>query len=92
VPLDRGSAHTAKRLHLPENMVLMFQPSHCRELNPIERLWKQLKDRFSWELFENLDALRLQVRERLAELTQTVVRSLTGWEYIWHALSVAKVS
>lgn len=92
VQLDRASAHTAKRIHPPENMVLMFQPSHCPELNPIERLWKHLKDQFSWELYEDLEALRLQVGERLAELTQTVVRSLTGWEYIRHALFVANIS
>jgi DDE superfamily endonuclease len=34
--LDQASAHTAKRLHVPDNIVLIFQPSHAPELNPIE--------------------------------------------------------
>ncbi len=36
--LDNGSFHKAKRLKVPDNILLLFQPSHCPELNPIERL------------------------------------------------------
>jgi transposase len=92
VQLDRASAHIAKGVHPPKNVVLLFQPSHAPELNPIQRLWEHLKDSLSWQLFEDLDELRHLVRERLENLTQTVVQSLTGWEYIRHALSVAGIS
>jgi hypothetical protein len=92
VQLDRASAHIAKSVHPPENVVLLFQPSHAPELNPIERLWEHLQDSLSWELFENLDELRHTLRKSLEQLTQTVVRSLTGWEYIRQALFVAGIS
>jgi putative transposase len=44
IQLDQGSLHTAKRLQLPDNVVLLFQPPHSPQLNPIERLWQHLKD------------------------------------------------
>lgn len=49
--LDRASAHTAKRIQPPANVLLLFQPSHCPELNPIERLWQHLKNSIRWQLF-----------------------------------------
>ena len=63
IQLDRASAHIAKGVHPPKNVVLLFQPSHAPELNPIERLWEHLKDSLSWQLFEDLDELRHLVRE-----------------------------
>jgi transposase len=90
--LDRASAHVAKRLQLPKNLLLLFQPSHCPELNPIERLWLHLKDAVRWELFADLEVLRTTLRQRLAQLTQEVVKSLTGWNYILDALFVAGIS
>ncbi|WP_219335947.1 transposase [Chroococcidiopsis thermalis] len=40
IQLDNGSFHKADDLTVPDNMLLLFQPSHCPELNPIERLWQ----------------------------------------------------
>lgn len=90
--LERASAHIAKRVQPPANVLLLFQPSHCPQLNPIERLWQHLKDSVSWELFADVPALKTTVRQRLTDLTQEVVKSLTGWDYILDALSVAGIS
>jgi transposase len=90
--LDQASAHTAKKLKVPENVILMFQPSHAPELNPIERLWLHLKNSMSWRLFESVEHLRLAVREQLAHLSAEVVQSLTAWDYIRDALFVAGIS
>ena len=89
--LDNGSFHKAKRLKVPDNILLLFQPSHCPELNPIERLWEHLKGLLSWALFSNLDALRVQVRKHLNSFNQELVNSLAGWDYILQALSVAAI-
>jgi transposase len=89
--LDNGSFHKAKRLKVPDNILLLFQPSHCPELNPIERLWEHLKGLLSWDWFSNLDALRVQVRKHLSSFTKEVIDSLAGWDYILQALSVAAI-
>ncbi|WP_367291401.1 transposase [Laspinema palackyanum] len=43
IQLDGASAHRAKALEWPENLIPVFQPPHSPELNPIERLWEFLK-------------------------------------------------
>lgn len=81
--------HKAKRLEIPENIVLLFQPPHSPELNPIERVWEHLKQDLKWELFNNLENLRTKVAQLLAELTTDIASSLTGYDFILNALSVA---
>ena len=41
--VDNGRFHKSKDLIVPENVILLFQPPYCPELNPIERLWEYLK-------------------------------------------------
>jgi putative transposase len=78
-------------LHLPDNIILLFQPSHSPQLNPIERLWEEIKEKLSWELFDNLEALRAAVENILAKLSQKVIASVTGWDFILEALSVSGI-
>jgi transposase len=42
--LDNGAFHKARALRLPPNLGLLFFPPDAPELNPIERLWRDLKD------------------------------------------------
>ncbi len=89
--VDNGLFHKAKRLQIPENIVLLFQPAHSPELNPIERLWEYLKQDLKWELFDNLEHLRTKVCQLLAELTPEIAASLTAYDFILNALSVANI-
>lgn len=45
--VDNGAFYKAKNLTVPNNIILLFQPAYCPELNPIERLWQHLK-KDSW--------------------------------------------
>ena len=87
--LDQAGAHKAKRLKLPANIILLFQPSHAPETNPIERVWQHFKLGLRWQLPKNLDELRVLMRARLEAMTQTVIASIVGWHSILDALSVA---
>lgn len=91
IQLDNGSFHTTGKLLVPENIILRFQPAHCPELNPIDRLWEYLKGFLSWNLFENLDALKAKVREILNSFSKKTIKSLTGWKYILKSLKVARI-
>ena len=57
----------------------IFQPSHCPELNAIERFWKG-------ENFASLDALRQRVTHELQQLSVEQVQSLTSFDFILDAL------
>lgn len=91
IQLDNGAFHKAKRLSVPSNIILLFQPPHCPELNPIEQIWQYLKRRLRWCLPVTLNGLRQQLRERLNSLTPEVVRSITARRSILDALSVAGI-
>nr|WP_272503629.1 transposase [Salinibacter ruber] len=85
--LDNGRFHKAKSLTIPDNIRLIFLPPYSPELNPVERLWQDLKDHLAFHLYENLSALRQRVRERLETYTDEAVASLTGYEYLLNAAS-----
>ena len=46
--LDTRGGHTAKPLVIPENVRLVWLPPYAPELNPIERVWRDLKDQGAW--------------------------------------------
>jgi hypothetical protein len=69
----------------------MFQPAHSPELNPIERVWLHLKQGLRFALPQNMDALRLLVKNRLTEMTQSVIASIVGRPSILEALSAASL-
>ncbi|MBD1845752.1 transposase [Cyanobacteria bacterium FACHB-63] len=89
--LDNGGFHKAKRLRVPDNIILLFQPPHCPELNPIEQVWQYLKRGLRWSLPATLDQLRQQLKQRLTVLTTEVVASITGRSSMLYALSVAGI-
>lgn len=91
IQLDNGGLHQAKDLAIPENIVLLFQPPYSPQVNPIERLWRELKKEFRWKLFDNLEELRIRLSKEIERLTPELIRSVTGWQFILDALSVANI-
>ena len=70
-------------------MILLFQPAYSPEVNPIERLWEYIKEQLKWLRFEQIEELRASVQKELKKLTYEVIASLTGWQFILDAISVA---
>ncbi len=91
IQLDNGGFHKAKKLKVPDNIVLMFQPPHCPESNAIEQVWQYLKRGLRWENPVNLDELRTLITRRLEEMTEEVIASITGRAYVLEALSVVNI-
>lgn len=85
--VDNGRFHTSKDLMIPENIILLFQPPYCPELNPIERLWEHLKKDLKWTSFKTLEDLEVRVEQLVSELTPEVIASITGFPFILDALS-----
>jgi transposase len=91
IQLDNGGFHKAKKLKIPANIILMFQPSHCPESNPIEQVWSYLKTGLRWQLPSSLDELRLLITARLEQMTSEVIGSIVGRASILEALSVVGI-
>jgi len=73
------------------NAAVHSAPPYCPQVNPIERLWKEIKKQLKWELFDHLDELRKKLAQVLSNLTPSVVASVTGWDFILEALFVAGI-
>lgn len=91
IQVDNATAHTAGSLTTPDNVVLLFQPAYCPQVNPIERLWRELKRVFAWLLVDDLSELQLAISHWVHRLSPPYLRSLTQWDWIVDALCVAGI-
>jgi transposase len=91
IQVDNGGFHNSLNLSIPENVILLFQPAYSPEVNPRERLWGYIKERLKWLRFEQIEELRAAVQKELNKLANEVIASLTGWQFILEAISVAKL-
>jgi putative transposase len=76
---DNGPFHKAHALRLPANVGLLFFPPSSPELNPSERLWRDLKDWLAAFPPPTLDELSPLLTTRLRQYTPAALRSLTGF-------------
>ena len=73
VVLDNAPAYIAWAVEVSENVVLLYLPPYCLELNPVERLWLAVRQR--------IDVFDEQVRSHLEALYEAgIVRWLTEAE------------
>lgn len=86
--LDNSGAHTAKRLRVPSNVALVFQPAASPELNPTERVWEDLKAQLAWLTFDQFSALQDELVTRLTAYDAATIQSLTGYPYLLDAIRV----
>ena len=89
--LDNSGAHTAQRLTLPANVRLVFLPPYCPELNPIERVWRDLKDTLAWLQFASLEVQQDYVGMLLKSYEPPTLQSLTGYAYLVEAIHALRV-
>jgi transposase len=90
VLMDNGSCHTAKSLVTPDNVVCLFIPPYSPELNPIERLWRDMKDQLAWLLVARIEELAHHVERIIRQYSKSAIQSLTSYAYFVqavHALS-----
>jgi len=82
VVLDNGAFHKAKRLIIPNNIVLFFLPPYAPELNPAERIWQTFKREFSNQIFSSMDDLNYWLFGLYNNISCKTVKSITAYEYI----------
>lgn len=83
--LDRSGAHTAKTLRIHEHIALLFLPAYSPELNPIERVWEDVRGQMAWKHFAHLDCMEDELEAVLATYTAERLQSLSGYPYLVHA-------
>jgi transposase len=84
--LDNSGAHTAQRIRWPANVQPVWLPPYCPELNPIERVWRDVKDDLAWQQFVDLEAQQVYVGDLLQAYNAPTLQALTGYAYLVGAI------
>ena len=83
--IDGAGWHRVDENKLPKNIKLLKLPPYSPELNPVENIWDELREKFFHNrVFDSLDALEDQLEMGLKTLGQDQERvySIVGWEWI----------
>jgi transposase len=79
--LDGAPPHTAHALVIPENVLLFRLPPYSPELNPVERIWLDLRKQLGSALPASLTSLADDAAQVLCAYTPEALRSLTHFGY-----------
>ena len=83
--LDGAGWHRSKALQVPANMALLALPPYSPELNPVENLWGELREKhFHNRVFDSLAAVEDQLCAALAacEPDSERLHRLAAWPWI----------
>ena len=83
--LDNGRFHQAKSLKIPENVILLFLPPYSPELNPIERLWQDIKAKLFTQTYKALENMQAKVTEILQNYSDAAIAKLTQFSHFTDA-------
>jgi transposase len=90
VVLDNGAFHKAKAVQWPSNVVPLFLPPYSPELNPMERLWRDLKDKLADRPAQTIEALSDAVCSIIQTYSHATLHSLTSFAYFVQAVETAQ--
>lgn len=65
---------------------MVFLPAYCPEINPIGRLWRDLKDELACEQFSDVASQQEAVAKLLRAYDAPTIQSLTGYAYLVDAI------
>lgn len=87
--LDGAPCHRSGTLVVPHNLRLVEQPSYSPELNPVEHLWEEMREKwFANKTFNSMSAVikRLTTSLRSLEKSPRQIQSLSGFHWILNSL------
>jgi hypothetical protein len=81
---DQAGWHGANELRIPDNVILLPLPAYSPELNPIERIWLYLKERYlSHRLHDDYEAIVDAACEAWNKLAAEAGRITSLCSYPW---------
>lgn len=83
IVLDNGAFHKAAALKIPPNIALLFLPPYSPELNPAEKIWANLKRKFTNKLHDDLQEVSQFLENAIGSLTSDMVISICSFSYIF---------
>ena len=84
--MDNRGVHTARRLQWPDHVRALWLPPDGPVRNPLERVWRDLKDDWPWQQFRELDAPQRDVGNLLQAYDAPTLQVLSGFAYVVEAI------
>lgn len=87
--LDGAGWHRSEAIRLPDNLRLLLLPPYSPELNPVEHVWDDLREKhFHNHVFDSIDALENHLEHALQDYENNPlsVASISAWPWIVNAL------
>ncbi len=82
VVIDNAGFHSTQNIDLPKNMALIRIPPYTPELNPAEKVWQYLKERFKNKTFGDIKELKKWLHQIVVtEVTNDNVISIVKNEF-----------
>lgn len=82
---DSAAWHKSKMLRIPENIEILPLLPYSPELNPVEQIWDEVREKgFMNELFNSMNLVEDRLCHTLydLEIDHDRVKSITGWDWI----------
>jgi transposase len=89
--LDGAGWHKSNSLAIPKNMKLLPLPPYSPELNPVENIWEEVREKgFDNKVFASIDSLEEQLVYELKRLEDhpEITKSIAGWSWIINAIPI----
>lgn len=83
--MDKAPWHTTEKLNIPENMTLVFLPPYSPQINPVEHLWKEIREKyFANKVFRDIDSVENTLMEALTYMNNSpnIVHSFSCFQWI----------
>ena len=83
--LDGAGWHRARELVTPSNMRLVFLPPYSPELNPMEHVWEEIREKWFPNLvFNSLEGVEDRLVQAVFHLEshRQIVASITGFDWV----------
>jgi transposase len=87
--VDGAGWHKNESLMIPGNIRLVSLPPYSPELNPVEHIWDDLREKeFHNRVFDSIDSLEDHLEKALREMENDHdrIRSIVAWPWIINAL------
>ena len=84
VIIDNAGFHSTKNITIPDNIKLIRIPPYTPELNPCEKVWQYIKERFKNKTFHNIEALKKWLHQTVKEqiTTENIISIVKSEFYI----------
>lgn len=79
--IDNAGFHSMKNYTIPDNIKLIRIPPYSPELNPSEKIWAYIKQRYKNKVFDTIENVKLWLSEFIKEnLNTKIVKGITHME------------